>query len=129
MRLGLRLHQVAEVELAVLLLDHDGLEAGNPDAVYDHAAVDERHERHRRVRRVERQELLVARVFREGDAVDLGAEGRPERHLQVAFQAERAAGFLLRQGLDLALVAVGIEGQRENGRPQDQKDQQAHDRV
>src|SRR6185503_8470635 len=108
------LGQVGEVEAAILALDDVRLEAGELDRVDDVLPVQEGHQLHRRVRVFEGDEVLARALLREAHPRDLGAEARPERHLDVALDGEGAAGLFLGEALDVALVAIGVEGERED---------------
>jgi hypothetical protein len=74
--------------------------------------------------RFQGQELARRVALGEGDAGHLGPQGRPERHFEGTLELEGAAGALLDQALDVVLVPVRVEGQRENGHPGDQQDDQ-----
>ncbi len=120
----LLLQQVAEVERAVLVAHHVGLQAGDADAVDDRLPAQQRHQLHRGVRGVERQERLARVLLGKGHPRDLGTQARPEREPDVALQLERAPGFFLHHALDLALVAVGVESHREHRHPDYREKQQ-----
>src|SRR2546428_792112 len=58
------------------------------------------------------------------DLCDVGAQAGEDGHFQVALQLECAAGLFLDRGLDLALVAVRIEGRHENSVRRDRQNEQ-----
>src|SRR5260221_2682846 len=79
----------------------------------------QRHHLHRRVRRLQRQEFLLAEPLGQAEAGPLRANARKKGQLERSAQLKRAAGLVLHQALQLVLVTVGVEGQREVDRAGD----------
>ena len=111
--LVLWLAEIAEVVASVLALDDARLEPGDAHPIDDHLTVKERQQRDGDVGIAQGQELLAAIALAEGHVGHRGAKARIERQFQVSAELERAPGALACQALDLAFVAVGVEGKRE----------------
>jgi hypothetical protein len=73
---------------------------------------------------VQGDELLLLPCSENADPGNLGAEAGPDRGLERPLELQGPAGFLLHQPLDLGLVAVGVEGQGEDERRDDDKEYQ-----
>ena len=119
-------HQIFEIQMAVFVTDHSGLEAVDGDVVHHQVAGQQRPDGNSQTHAFDRGKGLRTVDFGQRNTLDRQADPRKQGKLDVAINRQGPVVTFLNQFFQLVLVRVGVEREQKDGQADDGHENQYH---